>query len=67
MLFDEKYKSKGTISYAKSGDDTRVTWHMVGKNDDFMGKFLAAAMPTMVGPAFDQGLADLKAKVESAK
>lgn len=64
MLFDEKWASKGTISYAKAGDDTKVTWKMTGKNDDFLGKWMAAAMPTMVGPQFDQGLADLKAKVE---
>jgi len=67
MVFDKKYKSKGAITYAKSGDATRVTWHMEGQNDDFMGKFLAAAMPTMVAPMFDSGLADLKAKVEAAK
>jgi uncharacterized protein YndB with AHSA1/START domain len=64
MVFDEKYTSKGAITYARSGDETRVTWHMIGQNDDFVGKFLAKAMPTMVGPAFEEGLKDLKAKVE---
>jgi hypothetical protein len=65
MVFDEKYTSKGAITYAKSGDETRVTWRMNGQNDDFMGKWLAAAMPYMVGPMFDEGLADLKKKVEA--
>jgi uncharacterized protein YndB with AHSA1/START domain len=67
MVFDGKYKSQGAITYAKSGDDTRVTWRMMGQNDDFVGKWLAAATPTMVGPMFDEGLQALKAKVEAAK
>jgi hypothetical protein len=65
MIFDEKYKSKGAMIYAKSGDQTRVTWRMTGQNDDFVGKWIAAGMPYMVGPMFDQGLADLKTKVEA--
>jgi hypothetical protein len=64
MVFDEKYTSKGSMTYSKSGDETRVTWRMTGQNDDFMGKWMALAMPTMVGPMFEQGLADLKKKVE---
>jgi hypothetical protein len=65
MLFDEKWASKGSITYAKSGPDTRVTWSMSGKNDDFLGKWLALGMGSMVGPAFEQGLTDLKAQVEA--
>jgi hypothetical protein len=65
MVFDEKYTSKGAITYAKSGDETRVTWRMNGQNDDFVGKWFAAAMPYMVGPKFEEGLADLKKKVEA--
>ena len=64
MVFDEKYKSKGAITYARSGDETHVTWHMNGQNDDFTGKWFAAAMPYMVGPMFEEGLADLKKNVE---
>jgi uncharacterized protein YndB with AHSA1/START domain len=67
MIMEKKYKSKGAITYAKSGDGTRVTWRMDGQNDDFTGKWLAAATPIIVGPMFDKGLADLKAKVEAAK
>ena len=65
MLFDEKYASQGTMTYAKAGDETRVTWHMTGQNDDFLGKWMALLMSPMVGPMFDEGLADLKAKVEA--
>jgi hypothetical protein len=65
MLFDKKYASKGSLSYARAGDDTRVAWRMHGQNDDFMGKWMALAMPYMVGPMFDEGLVDLKKKVET--
>jgi Polyketide cyclase / dehydrase and lipid transport len=65
MLFDKKYASKGSLIYAKSGDDTRVTWRMSGQNDDFVGKWMAALMPYMVGPYFEEGLGDLKKKVEA--
>ncbi|MBL8795385.1 MAG: SRPBCC family protein, partial [Planctomycetia bacterium] len=65
MLFDEKYPAQGWITYTKVGDDTRVTWRMTGQNGDFVGNWLAAAMPMMVGPAFEEGLNDLKTKVEA--
>ena len=65
MVFDDKWVSKGSMTYTKSGDDTRVVWHMTGQNDDFMGKWMALAMGYMVGPKFEEGLADLKKKVES--
>ena len=66
MLFDEKHPAKGTITYAKVGDtETKVTWRMTGKNDDFLGKWMVLAMQPMMGPMFEQGLADLKAKVEA--
>jgi uncharacterized membrane protein len=64
MVFDEKWKSHGSMTYAKSGDDTRVTWRMTGQNDGLLGKWMAYLMPTMVGPMFDEGLKDLKKKVE---
>ncbi len=67
MVFDDKWKSKGKLLYEKSGDGTKVTWHMTGQNDDFVGKYFAALMPNMVGPMFEEGLADLKKKVEEKK
>jgi hypothetical protein len=65
MVFDEKYTSKGIISYAKSGDDPLVTWKMTGQMDDLIGRWFALLMPSMMGPMFDEGLADLKTKVET--
>lgn len=65
MLFDDKWASKGALTYAPSGDDTQVTWRMKGQNNDFTGKWMALLMPSMVGPMFEEGLTDLKAKVET--
>jgi hypothetical protein len=65
MLFDEKYASTGSLTYSKVGDDTRVTWRMTGQNDDLIGRWMVLAMRRMMGPMFDEGLADLKAKVEA--
>lgn len=65
MLMDKTYASKGALSYAPAGDDTRVTWRMYGQNTDFAGKWMAFLMPYMVGPYFDEGLNDLKTKVEA--
>ena len=64
MLFDEKWASKGSFTYTPTGDETRVTWRMTGQNQDFMGKWMALLMNPMMGPMFEEGLTDLKAKVE---
>ena len=64
MLFNEKWPSTGSLTYEKAGDGTRVTWRMKGKNEDFLGKWMALVTAPMMGPMFDQGLADLKSKVE---
>lgn len=65
MLIDEKWESKGSMTYTKAGDETRVVWRMSGQNGDFMGKWMALAMAPMVGPMFEEGLVDLKKKVEA--
>lgn len=67
MVFDKKWKSQGTLSYAPSGEGTKLTWRMSGQNDDFAGKWMAALMPYMVGPMFEDGLADLKHLAEEKK
>ena len=33
MLFDEKWASKGSMTYTKAGDETRVTLRMTGQNE----------------------------------
>ncbi|OAI52007.1 hypothetical protein AYO44_16805 [Planctomycetaceae bacterium SCGC AG-212-F19] len=64
MLFDEKWPAQGSITYAAAGEDTRVTWRMTGQNSGVLGKWMAFIMPRMVGPKFEDGLVDLKNKVE---
>lgn len=64
MLFDKKYASKGSMTYTRDGENTKVAWRMTGHNEDFVGKWFAFLMPYMVGPAFEQGLKDLKTEVE---
>ena len=56
------------FSFKPEGDKTVVTWAMYGKNG-FMGKLMSLFMDCdkMVGPQFEQGLADLgKAATNSA-
>ena len=65
MLMDEKWAAKGSFTYTPAGDETRVTWRMTGENHDFLGKWMALLMNPMMGPMFEEGLADLKAKVEA--
>lgn len=64
MVFDEKWPAQGSITYAKAGDDTQVTWRMTGQNSGVLGNWMAFIMPRMVGPKFEEGLVDLKNKVE---
>jgi len=58
-------RSTGAITMEPSGNGTRVTWTNggdVGGNP--LKHYLAAAMDHMVGPDFEQGLANLKAVAE---
>src|ERR1043166_1500955 len=61
---DWKRPMEGTstveFTFKPAGDKTVVTWAMYGKNV-FMGKLVSLFMDCekMVGPQFDQGLADL--------
>jgi hypothetical protein len=54
------------IAIAPQGDGVTVTWSMGGEND-FMGKLfdLLMDMETMIGSAYETGLADLKTIAES--
>jgi len=69
---DWKRPMEGTatvdFTFEPSGDKTRVTWAMYGKNH-FMGKVMSIFMDCdkMCGPQFEKGLADLgKVAVASA-
>jgi uncharacterized protein YndB with AHSA1/START domain len=58
-------RSIGSLRLAPEGAGTRVTWSMegdVGPNP--LKHYLAAAMDRMVGPDFQEGLANLKAVAE---
>ncbi len=58
-------RSTGAITLEPSGKGTRVTWTNAGDTGGNPFKhYLAAAMDRMVGPDFEQGLANLKALAE---
>lgn len=58
--------SKGWVKYTPAGAATEVEWGMRGTMDvPVIGGYFATLMgPMMAGPMFEQGLADLKAKLE---
>ncbi len=55
------------FAFKPEGEGTLVTWTMSGKND-FISKCISLIMDceTMIGPMFEQGLANMKAVAESA-
>jgi len=55
------------FTFKPDGDKTVVTWAMYGKNG-FLGKLVSLFMDCdkMVGPQFEQGLADLGKTVTAA-
>ena len=59
--------SESQFTFAKDGNDTKVTWSMTGKND-FIGKAfcLFMNMDRMLGGQFEKGLTSLKGVVEAA-
>lgn len=62
--------NRTTFDFVKTGEGTTVTWAMTGPNN-FMSKAMGLfkSMDAMVGPDFEQGLANLKtaAEAEAAK
>lgn len=65
--FLKPFKATSTAEFVlvPGADGTRLTWSMSGRND-FVGKAIGLVMDCdrMVGPQFEQGLADLKALCE---
>lgn len=58
-------RSTGAITMEPSGGGTRVTWTNAGDvGGNPLKHYLAAAMDRMVGPDFEQGLANLKTLAE---
>jgi len=62
---DFNMRSTGSIVLEPVGKATRVTWTNTGDTGgNPLKHYLAAAMDRMVGPDFEQGLANLKALAE---
>lgn len=59
--------SETTFTFQPEGEGTRATWAMSGKNN-FVGKCISLVMDCekMLGPTFEEGLANLKTVVESS-
>ncbi len=65
MEFEGQGGGEGNWKFEEVDGATKVTWSMstnVGSNP--IGKFFGLMMDGMVGPQFEQGLADLKSHVE---
>jgi uncharacterized protein YndB with AHSA1/START domain len=59
--------SRGTLSLAPEGGGTRITWSQegdVGRSP--VNRYFALFMDRLVGPDFEQGLANLKALAEKS-
>jgi hypothetical protein len=61
--FEGKFYSEFLLSPEASG--TRVTWTYDGPNNGLMGKAIWVFMGPMLGQQYDEGLKDLKVRVES--
>ena len=61
-----KYVSTGTFTFQPATGGTKVTWAMDGNvSRNPLDRFLGLLMDKMVGPDFEEGLANLKIKAES--
>lgn len=64
-LPDFNMRTTGAITMEPAGGGTRVTWSTAGDvGGNPLKHYLAASMDRMVGPDFEQGLANLKARAE---
>ena len=66
LSFDHgKYLSSGTFNFEPDGDGTKVTWGMDGNvSRNPMDRFFSLLMDSMIGRDFEEGLDNLKKKVE---
>ncbi len=61
-----KYFSNGEIRLEPAGDSVKVTWTNEGKLGlNPIGRYFGLFMDKFMGPDFEKGLANLKAKVET--
>jgi hypothetical protein len=61
----DRLASKGALVYEPAEGGTRVTWKMRGSMEmAIVGGYVATQMDSMVGPRFEEGLRNLKERVE---
>ena len=67
LSFDHgKYLSAGTFTFEPAGDDTKVTWGMDGEvSHNPVDRYFSLLMDSMIGKDFEEGLGNLKMKVEA--
>jgi len=67
LSFDKgKYACVGTFSFAAAENGTKVTWAMDGKvSRNPLDRFFSLFMDKFTGPDFEEGLNNLKKKVET--
>lgn len=59
--------STGAIAYSPEGSNTKVAWHAAGDLGwNPISRYFGLLMDGMMGPDLEKGLAQLKARVESA-
>jgi uncharacterized protein YndB with AHSA1/START domain len=63
---DEEIPAKSWMSYTPAPGGVQVEWGIEGEMDmAVIGGYFAAMADAMIGPMFQQGLADLKARAEA--
>ncbi len=65
MSLDGAFSCVGVVHYEVIPTGTQVTWSMSGEMDNFIGRYMALLMNSMVGPAFEAGLGKLKTAAEA--
>ncbi len=71
LVFEKPFKATNAVEWlidAEGDDSSRMTWRMTGANT-FMVKVMGLfgrTMDKMVGPDFEQGLANLKSELEAS-
>ena len=65
MTFYDGSAWVGGLAYEAADGGTRVTWSMDGETHGIVGRWMGLLMDRMVGPAFEQGLRNLKTAAEA--
>lgn len=68
LLFSKQYACVGWLHHEPAGEGkVTVTWGMAGDcGMPIVGGYMALLMPGMVGPMFDNGLANIKREAEAS-